>query len=539
MPAPRRSLPLSLCTWALLAALAACATPTAEVRAPPAAPPGWRHDWARGAVFYEIFVRSFQDSDGDGIGDLKGLTSRLDYLKSLGVEGLWLTPIFKSPSYHGYNTVDYETINPPYGTLEDFQTLLREAHKRNIRVLLDFVINHTGSDHPWFVESASSPTSPKRDWYLWRADDPGWTQPWGGNNHTWHEKNGAYFYGIFWGGMPDLNLRNPQVRAEIERLAKLWLDRGADGFRLDAARHLIETGPGQGQCDSPETHAFWKEFAAYVRSVKPDALLVGENWTETPIIATYYGSTAKVRGGDELPMNFDFPLAGAILESVNREDVELLSTKLDEIQRTYPAGVLDGTFLTNHDHTRAASQLGNDVAKMKSAAALLLTLPGTPFLYYGEEIGMQNGPGGKDEFKRMPMAWDGSATGGFTTGKPWFDLAPGHETANVAAEEKDPESLLAHYRRLAKVREGSKALREGTLQRLATNAGASVFAFTREAPGEKVVAVHNLGGGSVDVQVPVELQEALFTGAGVKAAKTASGWTVTLPGHASYVARTR
>ena len=231
-------------------------------------------------------MRSFQDSDGDGKGDLKGLSSRLDYVKDLGVDALWLMPVFDSPSYHGYDTTDYEKINPDYGTNGDFERLLAEAHRRGMHVVVDLVLNHTSWKHPWFVESASSPGSPKRDWYVWSATDLHWPQPWNANSDTWHEKNGAYYYGLFWAGMPDLNYRTPAVREEAKRIASLWLSRGVDGFRLDAARHLIETGPGEhGQNDTPETHAFWKEFAAYVRSVKQDAVLIGENWTETPIIA--------------------------------------------------------------------------------------------------------------------------------------------------------------------------------------------------------------------------------------------------------------
>jgi glycosidase len=223
-----------------LAALAAGALLAATtLRAePPAASP----DWARGAVFYEIFVRSFADSDGDGIGDLAGLTGRLDYLNDgdpgtaadLGVDALWLMPVFESPSYHGYDVVDYERIDREYGTLADFEKLLVEAHRRGIRVIVDLVMNHTSAQHPWFVESAASAASPRRDWYVWRSDDPGWTQPWGGTNPTWHERNGAFYYGVFWGGMPDLNFATPAVREEMKRLAKLWLDRG--DRRLPARR---------------------------------------------------------------------------------------------------------------------------------------------------------------------------------------------------------------------------------------------------------------------------------------------------------------
>ncbi len=426
----RRSLAAAI-AMLLAAACAAPRSPPTPAAAAPAAPavsdPRALRTWANAAVFYEVFVRSFQDSDGDGKGDLPGLLSRLDYLNDgdpattsdLGVDALWLMPVFASPSYHGYDTTDYETVNPDYGTNADLSRLCAEAHRRGMKVVVDLVLNHTSARHPWFVESSSSPSSPRRDWYVWRSDDPGWTQPWNASNRTWHLLNGAYFYGLFWAGMPDLNFRNPAVRAEAKRLADLWLSRGVDGFRLDASRHLIETGPGDGQSDTPETHAFWKEFAAHVRSVRPDAALIGENWTETAAIARYYGSTEAVPGGDELPLDFDFPLASRIVAGVAAGDGERIGEKLREIQRTYPPGATDVPFLTNHDQRRVASVLGRDPAKLRSAAAVLLTLPGAPFLYYGEEVGLENGPADGDEAKRTPMPWDASAGGGFTAGRPW------------------------------------------------------------------------------------------------------------------------
>jgi glycosidase len=241
---------------------------------------------------------------------LEGLISKLDYLKDLGVEGLWLMPIFKSPSYHGYDVVDYETIHPEYGTNASFTRLAEEAHRRGIRLVLDLTLNHTSNEHPWFVESASSPESAERDWYVWREDNPGWGQPWNEKGRSWHALNGAWYYGLFWSGMPDLNWRNPAVMAEAQRIASVWLQRGADGFRLDAARHLVETGPGPGQAGSPETHAVWKQFSAYVRQHHPQALLLGEIWSDTADILPYYGSTQAVAGGDELSMTFNFPFGG-------------------------------------------------------------------------------------------------------------------------------------------------------------------------------------------------------------------------------------
>lgn len=467
----------------------------------------WQLTWARGSVFYEVFVRSFADSNGDGVGDLPGLTSKLDYLndgdpKSLGdldVDALWLMPIFESPSYHGYDVTDYEKIQPAYGTEQDFAKLIAAAHQRGMKVILDLPINHTSTANAWWKESDASTTSAKRDWYVWKNDDPHWTTPWGNGNPTWHAGKHGFYYGVFWGGMPDLNLRTPAVRAEIERIAKFWLDRGVDGFRLDAARHLIEDGAGDAQVDTPETHAFLKEFSAAVRKANPAALLVGENWTDAAHIARYYGSIAALGGGDELPMNFDFPLASAILAAVKAGDPAAMVAALEEKTKVYPKGVLDGTFLTNHDMIRIATELTNDPARLKLAAAILLTLPGTPFIYYGEELGLQNGPGGKDEWKRTPMPWDATPTGGFTSGKPWYDLAPGRETANVAAETGDPNSLLSTYRLLIRARHRSSSLRFGTMEKVTpTGQPAAVLSYLLRHEGTRALVVHNLSGAEVE-----------------------------------------
>jgi alpha-amylase len=543
---------------ALTACISGPSTPTGPDTSslPPVelAPPAGS-EWYRHAVFYEVFVRSYQDSNGDGRGDIPGLISRLDYLNDgdpstttdLGVDALWLMPVFASPSYHGYDVTDYERLHPDYGTNEDFERLCAEAHRRGMRVILDLVINHTSSQHPWFVDSASSPQSAKRDWYMWSDRDQGWTPPWDiyAKGSTWHELNGAYYYGVFWGGMPDLNLRTPAVREEVKRIASFWLGKGADGFRLDAARYLIETGSGVlGQADTAETHAFWKEFAAYVRSVKPDAVLVGEAWTVTPTIATYYGSTARVPGGDELPLNFNFPLADEILGAAKSSDGNGLALKLAEMRSRYPAGVADAPFLTNHDQVRVATQLSGNKAQQSTAAALLLTLQGSPFLYYGEEVGMANGTTHNDEAKRTPMAWDASATGGFTSGSPWFSFSPGHEGANVAAQTKDAGSLLSRYRSLIHARHASDALSRGGLRLLTSTQGRSpTVAFLRTYGNERVLVVHNLTDSPLSAG-PFELEgepaEVLFGDAGVGSpVRNGSGWSVTLPARASGIWRLR
>jgi alpha-amylase len=503
--------------------------------------------WANGAVFYEVFVRSFQDSDGDGSGDLKGLISRLDYLNDgdprtssdLGVDALWLMPLFASPSYHGYDVVDYEKINPDYGTNADFEQLIADAHRRGIKIVVDLVLNHTSVEHPWFRESASSPSSPKRDWYVWSPNELRWPQPWNPDGQTWHARKGAFYYGLFWSGMPDLNFRTPAVREEAKRIATLWLRRGVDGFRLDAARHLFEDGPGDGQSDRPQTHAFWKEFAAHVRSVKPDAALIGENWSETPVIAAYYGSTDVVPGGDELSLNFNFPLARRIIEGVQAGDAAGIGAKLAELKSTYPPGATDVPFLTNHDQRRVASELNDDPGRLRSAAAVLLTLPGTPFLYYGEEIGMGNGPEAGDEAKRTPMPWNPSAGGGFTTGQPWYELAPGHQRVNVAGQTGDPGSLLSRYRKLIRARQASAALRAGALELLQSSG--PLLAFLRTDGRERLLVVHNLGDRqqSAALSVGAAAAEPLFADDGVSLDFSGGTARVSIAPHASAVLRLR
>ena len=485
----------------------------------------WDHEWARGAVFYEIFVRSFADSDGDGIGDFDGLTARLDYLERLGVDGIWLMPVFESPSYHGYDTVDYETIERDYGTNADFHEFLAAAHERGIRVILDFVMNHTSNEHPWFIESASSTASPKRDWYVWRETDPGWKQPWGGNDPSWHLRNGAYYYGAFWSGMPDLNFRNEETKAEMMRLARHWLAQGVDGYRLDATRYLVENGPGEaGQADTAGTHEVLRELSREVRRVKPEAILIAENTVGTEALARYFSS---------VPMNFNFPLASAIVQGVNRGDATGIRQTLNDVRRHYPAGVIDTPFLTNHDQTRIATVLGNDRGKLRSSAAILLTLPGTPFIYYGEEVGMQNGPMPNDEAKRTPMPW--TSTGGFTTGTPWHSYSPGISTNNVASQMDDPHSLLTYYRDWIAARKRSPALLQGDITPL--ESGAQVLAFIRTSGDERALVVHNVSPSAATMSIPVAdaAYEAVHTDPGV----VLSAARIELPPHTSGVWRLR
>ncbi len=514
-----------------------------SVRAPAASA-----DWWNGAVVYEVFVRSFQDAEpcaaatcADGIGDLAGLTSRLDYLSGLGVDAIWLMPIYPSPSYHGYDVTDYRGVNSQYGTLSDLTSLTAAAHQRNIKVILDLVPNHTSSQHPWFLDAASSPTSARRDWYVWTATDPRWGQPWNAGQTTWYPLDGAFYYAVFWSGMPDLNWRNPLVAQYMSETASYWLDRaiGVDGFRLDAVRYLVENGSGAGQQDQPETHAALKGFVSAVRAAVPDALVVGEAWADTATIATYYGSTAVAPSGDELPLAFDFPLADAIVSSVDAGNAGALARALDAVTAAMPAGVGDAPFLTNHDQVRVATRLGGDPRKLRLAASILLTLQGTPFLYYGEEIGLQNGACPGDECKRTPMAWDASANGGFTSAtEPWYPLSPGTATANVAVETGDPASLLSRYRALLRARKASPALARGGTSRLGTEAN-GIVAYLRTAPTETVLVAHAMGGytATVKLDLPDATVEAILVDPGASLARDGSTWSLSVPGQGTGIWR--
>jgi glycosidase len=495
-----------------------------------------------GRVCYEIFVRSFQDSDGDGIGDLQGLISRLDYLNDgdpttdtdLGIEAIWLMPVFASPSYHGYDAIDYYRINPDYGTEADFDALVAECRRRGIAVVLDLMLNHTSSQHPWFVASARDPQGDKRDWYVWREENPGWTQPWG-SGPSWHERNGAYYYGIFWSGMPDLNWRNPEVREEARAISRFWLDRGVAGFRLDAAKHLVATGPGEQQNDAPESHQYWREYSEFLRTEYPDRLMLGEIWSSPDAIAPYYGDAQTVPGGDEFAMTFNFTLAGGIIQTVNLGDAGPLTSALARIAAAYPDGVLDGTFLANHDMTRLATQLGGNVAKQGQAAAILLTLPGTPWLYYGEEVGLRNGTISGDEAKRTPMPWADDDTA-FTTGVPWFRFAPGRETASVAAQTDDPQSLLSRYRTLIRLRQQHPALRTGDLALVALEgAPTGAVAYLRTAGDQRLLVVHNLADAPATLAWTLPGEPTYTLRFGDRGVGVPAGGAITLPARATGV----
>jgi len=452
----------------LFLSLAACqATPAA-----PASP------WWNNTVFYEIFVRSFYDSNGDGIGDLNGVTQKLDYLKDLGVTGLWLMPIFPSPSYHGYDVTDYYSVNPQYGTLDDLKRLLAEAHKRGIRVILDLPLNHTSSQHPWFVDANAGPQSKYRDWYVWSPTDLGYLNP--SNGPAWNPGKTGFYFSIFSAQMPDLNYRNPAVTAEMEKMARFWLvDTGVDGFRIDAAKHLIEEG--QKQENTASTHAWYKGFYQAYKLDKPDAFAIGEAFNADAFLASTYT-------GDQLDMMFDFELASGFVNSTNGGANSAVDSALIFAKKSLPTWQF-GSFLTNHDQNRVMSALYGDVDKAKVAATLLLTSPGTPFIYYGEEIGMTGEK--PDPAIRRPMQWTGGSNAGFTTGTPWEPLGTDGPQVSISAESADPTSLLSHYRHLLALRNAHSALRTGDLSLVSTG-NPAVYAALRYDKGEAILVIVNL-----------------------------------------------
>ena len=446
--------------------------------------------WTLGATCYEIFVRSFFDSDDDGIGDLKGLIAKLDYVndgdpasqRDLGARCIWLMPVNPSPSYHGYDVTDYYRVNPQFGTNQDFKRFVAEAHKRGVRVIVDMVLNHTSSEHPWFKHAALHRDSPWRDWYTWLPKDPGIKNEWGGTN--WHRSPSSedYYYGFFWHGMPDLNVQNPGVIAETKKIATFWLDSmGVDGFRLDANRHLVEGDTGRLTTNQPGTHVFLRDYAAHVRGAKPDAYTVGEVMDSSRAMLAYYP--------DQLDSHFAFEVADSILSAANHGRAQGLLAPILRLQRELPAWRYS-PFLRNHDQTRTMTVLGGDVQKAKLAVTILLTLPGVPFVYYGEEIGMTGDK--PDPRLRTPMHWSRGPAAGFTQGLPWEPLQPDSLTANVEVLEGDSLSLLNLHRRLIHLRASSAALGAGELVALETSHPA-VAAWVRRDEKRPVLVVANLG----------------------------------------------
>lgn len=494
-------------------------TPTKAVTPtrPPqvAAGPFWWND----AVYYEVFVRSFYDSDGDGVGDLNGLIEKLDYLNDgdpattddLGITGIWLMPITQSPSYHGYDVADYFAVDDEYGTAEDFHRLMEEAHQRGIRVIVDLVLNHTSSEHPWFQSARSDVNSPYRDFYIWSEENPGYKSPWGGQ--PWHRSSTGYYYGIFWEGMPDLNYDNPAVTAEMQKAIRFWLDdMGADGFRLDAIKHLVEEG--RSQENTPSTHHWLRGFYTFYKGINSDAVTVGEVWSSTLEVAKYIG--------DQLDLAFEFQTAEAMLKSARYHNREHVLRAHRQATERYPPNQF-ATFLTNHDQDRAMNKLGDNVAQAKTAASLLLTGPGLPFLYYGEEIGQVGGK--PDENIRTPMQWSDGDNAGFTTATvAWRAPQMNYRQVNIAAQTGAPDSLLGHYRRLIHARNAHAALRVGDWREVKVE-NKRIYAFLRHSDGETLLVLINLSDEPVS-DYSLSLAEGLNQG---RASEIFTGVSVSAP----------
>jgi alpha-glucosidase len=500
----------------------------------------WKDDWDwwKHGVIYQIYPRSFQDSDGDGCGDLPGIIERLDHLQWLGVDAVWISPFYPSPMKDfGYDVSDYTGVHPLFGTMDDVDRLLDEARRRGLRLIFDLVPNHSSDQHPWFIESSSSRDNPKRDWYLWKDPAPGggppnnWVSEFGGDAWQWHEPTGQYYYHAFLTEQPDLNWRNREVREAIYEVMRFWLDKGVDGFRVDVMWHMIKDealrdnppnpdhdpdkdSPYEAllpvfSTDQQEVHEVVREMRSVVDEYD-ERVLIGEIYLPIESLVTYYGQEEP-----EAHLPFNFQLIGAPWDAAHIRRV------VDTYEGALPDHGWPNWVLGNHDKSRVASRLGPGQARV--AAMLLLTLRGTPTLYFGEEIGMVDGdippgervdprelncPGrglGRDH-ARTPMQWDASAGAGFTRGTPWLPLADGHERCNVEEQRDDPGSMLSLYRRLLALRRREQALAIGSYAPLA--ADAPLFAWRRRHQGCDWLVVLNLSSAPQCWQLPPEYDRA-------------------------------
>jgi alpha-glucosidase len=495
------------------------------------------HQWWQHAVFYEIYPRSFADSNNDGIGDLNGITAKLDYLKDLGVDAIWITPCFPSPQVDfGYDVSDYENIDPMYGTLADFERLASEAKKRNIRIILDFVINHTSDQHSWFKESRSSRDNPKRDWYIWR-DGKGENQPpnnwlstFGGPAWKFDPATGQWYYHYFYPEQPDLNWRNPEVEKAMFGVTSWWYQRGVAGFRLDAVDTLFEDPdlhdnpilPGKNEYGDPNMAKVYNTKLPELHGVlqrlrqvadQYDAVLIGETWTkDIDELKKYYGEHSNEL---QMPMDFLFARVDKLSPAEFRKQIAGVNAA------GWPVYVL-----SNHDIVRAYARYGDGVhndAIAKVMAGLYLTLRGTPLMYYGEEIGMTNtDPKSREDVKdpigrlgwpkekgrdgeRTPMQWDTSRNAGFSEAKPWLPVPASYKTHNVATELENSDSILSFYKRVLALRHENSALREGEYIALNEN-DPNVLSYLRRYKDEIVLVVLNMSASSQKVSFDLKTQ---------------------------------
>ena len=447
--------------------------------------------------YYEIFVGSFYDSDGDGMGDLKGVEEKLDYISDLGCNGIWLMPIMPSPTYHKYDTTDYEAVDEAYGTADDFKELASACHEKGIRLIIDVAMNHSSSQHPWFTqaceylaglkagEKPDDTVCPYVDYYHFSDKQEGTTYyavP--GSSSWWYE-------GSFWSEMPDLNLKSPAVQKEFEEVADYWIDLGVDGFRMDAAMHYEENATNA-NCD------ILNKLYTYCKEKNPQFYMVSEVWASENVIADYYAS------GTPSMFNFDAGTAkGALVNAVRKGDPVSLVNSMLKYQNDFSQknpDYIDAPFLSNHDMARIANTLVNDPDKIKTAAGLLMTMNGSPFVYYGEEIGM-NSSGTKDENKRIPMVWSKTDTTGMTKGP--ADMDAGIESPFPAEDEqeKDKDSILSYYKNALCLRNQNPEIARGTIEKVESLCKDSQAAITKTYQDSTIGIVYNLGEGNGTVDL--------------------------------------
>jgi alpha-amylase len=447
--------------------------------------------------YYEIFVGSFYDSDGDGMGDLKGVEEKLDYISDLGCNGIWLMPIMPSPTYHKYDTTDYEAVDEAYGTADDFKELASACHEKGIRLIIDVAMNHSSSQHPWFTqaceylaglkagEKPDDTVCPYVDYYHFSDKQEGTTYyavP--GSSSWWYE-------GSFWSEMPDLNLKSPAVQKEFEEVADYWIDLGVDGFRMDAAMHYEENATNA-NCD------ILNKLYTYCKEKNPQFYMVSEVWASENVIADYYES------GTPSMFNFDAGTAkGALVNAVRKGDPVSLVNSMLKYQNDFSQknpDYIDAPFLSNHDMARIANTLVNDPDKIKTAAGLLMTMNGSPFVYYGEEIGM-NSSGTKDENKRIPMVWSKTDITGMTKGP--ADMDAGIESPFPAEDEqeKDKDSILSYYKNALRLRNQNPEIARGTIEKVESLCKDSQAAITKTYQDSTIGIVYNFGEGNGTVDL--------------------------------------
>ena len=468
--------------------------------------------WWRAGVVYQIYPRSFADTDGDGVGDLEGIRRRLDHLTWLGVDAIWLSPVYPSPmADFGYDVADHCEVDPVFGDLATMDRLIAEAHEHGLRVLLDWVPNHTSDRHPWFLDARAARDSPRRDWYVWRdGPAPGvppnnWRAAFGGRAWTWDEATGQWYLHLFLPQQPDLNWRNPEVVEAMHGVLRFWLDRGVDGFRADVV-HLIgkdEALPDQppelaerdlvGVHDHPSTHDLLRGIRSVLDEYEPPRTMVGEvNLGRAELLAPYYGAD------DELPLVFDFSLLRAPWDAARWAAL----LEASELALADPDG-WPAWPLSNHDEIRHRTRHGGSERRARVAATVLLTIRGTPFLYAGEELGLENAtipperrvdPGGRDGC-RAPIPWAVAPPHGWASAEPWLPWPPDPAARNVEALGADATSILHLYRRLLAARRGSRALHAGTWRRV--DAPPGVLAYERTAGDDRRRVLANFGSDAV------------------------------------------